>query len=141
MIKISNSIEIPPEELSFHFMRAGGPGGQNVNKVSSAVRLKFDVGKSKSLPTEVKKRLYRIAGNRINKDGVLTIVARNTRTQKKNRQAALDRFVSLLHTAARKPKPHLKTSIPMRSRMKRLESKKQRSQLKSLRHSPTVIDD
>lgn len=140
MVRISNSFLIPPEELTFEFIRASGPGGQNVNKVSSAVRLRFNVKNSRALPPEVKNRLFHIAGNRINKEGVLTIVARNTRTQKKNRQAALDRFAALLRMAEKKPKPHRKTSIPQSSRRRRLELKKQRSRQKALRGSSPDFD-
>jgi ribosome-associated protein len=141
MIKISNSFSIPSQELSFEFMRSSGPGGQNVNKVASAVRLKFDVVNSPTLSPEIKSRLYNLAGSRINKDGVLTIVARNTRTQKKNRQAAIERFRSILQMAEKRPKLHLKTSVPRHSKRKRLESKKHRARRKLLRHSPTSQED
>ncbi len=141
MIKISRCLFIPQDELSFEFMRSSGPGVQNVNKVASAVRLKFDVERSSTIAPDVKRRLYNIAGNRINKDGILTIVARNTRTQKQNRQAAIDRFRSLLLMAQKKPKSHIKTSVPLRSKRKRLDNKKHRGQLKLTRHSPVVSDE
>ena len=141
MITISNSLAIPEDELSFEFMRSSGPGGQNVNKVASAVRLKFDVENSSALTAELKKRLYNIAGNKIDKKGILSITARGTRTQNQNRQAAIERFKSLLMKAEKKPKRHIKTSIPVRSKLNRLEDKKNRSRLKLLRHASPLDED
>jgi len=123
----------PDDEVVFEFSRASGPGGQNVNKVSTAVRLRFDVAGSRWLPEDAKRRLVGIAGARITKDGVLIIEARRFRTQDKNRQDALERLGDLLARARRKPKRRRRTRPTAESRERRLEAKKRRSTLKQNR--------
>jgi ribosome-associated protein len=129
----------PASELTFEFSRASGPGGQNVNKVSTAVRLRFDIGRSRSLQDEVKERLVQLAGNRVTRGGVLVIEARRFRTQEKNRQDALERLRLLLARAGRRPKRRKPTKPTRESRGRRLEHKRRRSATKSGRGA--VISD
>ena len=133
MIQITSAITIEESELQFDFIRASGPGGQNVNKVSSAVQLRFKVAES-SLPEETKERLYRIAAGRINKDGVLMIHARQYRTQEQNRYDAQERLIELIRLAAEKPKPRRATRPSVTARAARLGSKKKHGEIKRLRH-------
>jgi ribosome-associated protein len=133
MIEITHQISIDESELQFDFIRASGPGGQNVNKVSSAVQLRFDVANSHSLPEEVRQRLARIAAKRINKDGVLVLEASRFRTQEQNRQEAIERLVELVRRAAYKPRPRKHTRPTAASIERRLEKKRQRSEKKKLR--------
>jgi ribosome-associated protein len=133
MIEITDQISIIESELQFDFIRASGPGGQNVNKVSSAVQLRFDVINSPSLPQEVRQRLLHIAVNRINKDGILILEASQFRTQEQNRQEAIDRLVALVRRAAHKPKSRKKTRPTAASVERRLKKKRQRSEKKKLR--------
>jgi ribosome-associated protein len=137
MIQITKDLAIDENELAFDFIRASGPGGQNVNKVSSAVQLRFDVEGSASLPEDVRSRLKRIAHNRINNEGVLIIEARQQRTQEQNRQEAVTRLVGLLRLAARKPRIRKKTQPTAESRRRRLEEKRRRGEIKRLRRPPT----
>jgi ribosome-associated protein len=120
----------PASELTFEFSRASGPGGQNVNKVSTAVRLRFDVGRSRSLPEDVKERLVRLAGNRVTRGGVLVIEARRFRTQDRNRQDALERLRHLLARAGRRPKRRKPTKPTPGSTGRRLEHKRLRGATK-----------
>jgi len=133
MIRITDSIAIDESELEESFVRASGPGGQNVNKLSTAVQLRFDVRHSPNLPDDVAARLARLAGRRLTKDGVLVVVAQRHRTQERNRQDALDRLVELIRQAAVRPIPRRPTKPTKASRQRRLEGKKHRSRIKSLR--------
>ncbi len=133
MIQVTPAISIDENELQFDYIRASGPGGQNVNKVSSAVQLRFDVLQSPSLPAEVRARLARLAGKRLTSEGVLVIDARRFRTQEQNRQDAANRLVELIRQAAHKPKRRVATRPTAASKQKRLEAKRKRGMIKSLR--------
>ncbi len=124
---------IPDQDLQFQFMRASGPGGQNVNKVSTAVQLRFDVAGTRALAAPVKARLRALAGHRMTADGALLIVARNQRTQQGNRREALARLEQLIERARIEPKMRRATRPTPGSRLRRLESKQQRQRLKQLR--------
>ncbi len=123
--------------MDVEFIRSTGPGGQNVNKVATAVRLTFDVDAA-SLPQQVKDRLRKLAGNRISKDGELIIEARRYRSQKRNRDDAFGRLVKLIRRAARKPKRRKKTRPTAASKRRRLESKRRRGKTKQLRKKPKL---
>ncbi len=135
MISITDTISIHEFELSESFVRASGPGGQNVNKVSSAVQLRFDARHSPSLPNDVAVRLMRIAGKRLTKEGVIVIVAQQHRTQERNREDARDRLFAMIRQAAIRPTPRRPTKVPKAQRRERLETKKHRSGIKNLRRS------
>ncbi len=135
MIRITEGISIREAELKLDFIRSSGPGGQNVNKVATAVQLRFNAAHSPSLPEEVRRRLVRITGKRVSKEGILVIDARRFRTQEKNRQDAVERLVQWIRRAAEKPKKRIKTRPSMSSRQRRLENKRQRSETKRLRKS------
>jgi ribosome-associated protein len=134
MITITPSIHIDERELQFEFIRASGPGGQNVNKVATAVQLRFDI-RASSLPEEIKTRLISIAGRRVTGEGVLTIEAKRFRTQDGNREDAIQRFIDLVHRSAVKPKTRKETKPSRTSREKRLKAKKQRGEIKKIRQS------
>jgi ribosome-associated protein len=133
VIRVNRNIRIGEDEIDLEFCRSSGPGGQNVNKVSSAVQLRFDVDGSPSLPGGVKYRLKNLAGSRMTKDGVLIIDARNHRTQERNRAEAIDRLTEMLREAAKPPKVRKKTRPTAASRRRRLQSKRRRSEKKKLR--------
>ncbi len=140
MIRITADITIDESELEERFIRASGPGGQNVNKLSSAVQLRFDVASSSSVPREIKLRLKRLAGSRMTSSGVLIIDARRYRTQERNRRDALARLIALLRKAADRPKPRKKTRPTLASRQRRLESKHRRGETKRRRRPVTDTD-
>jgi ribosome-associated protein len=133
MIEITSDINIPEKEITEDFIRSSGPGGQNVNKVSTAVQLRFDVKNSPSLPEGVRRRLIGLAGNRMTKDGVLVIKAERHRTREQNRKDAINRLADLIVTAAKVPEYRIKTRPTPGSRIKRLEAKQRRGQLKRRR--------
>lgn len=135
MIEITPDLSLDESELSFDFVRASGPGGQNVNKVASAIKLYFDVRASPSLPEDVKARLEELAGNRMTSGGVLVINARRHRTQEQNRQDAIQRLVALIHKALEPPKPRKKTRPSAAARAARLDNKKRRGIVKRLRRN------
>ena len=136
MLEISESLMIPLEEIRISFVRSSGPGGQNVNKVATAAQLRFDVANSPSLPAEVKDRLVKLAGTRMNRDGVLVLEARRFRTQEQNRADALARLVALVGEASRVSKTRRVTRPSSASRAERLRAKKQRGEIKRLRRPP-----
>ena len=140
MIRIGSGIEIDERELEERFIRASGPGGQNVNKLSTAVQLRFDVRHSPSLPDGVRARLERLAGKRLTRDGVLVISAQRHRTQERNRADALDRLIELVEQAAIAPVPRRKTKPTRGSRERRLESKKRRANIKGLRQDKPGVE-
>jgi ribosome-associated protein len=133
MIQVTPIIAIDESEIHQEFIQSSGPGGQNVNKVATAVQLRFDVANSPSLPDEVRERLLSLARRRITKEGVLVIDARRFRTQGANRQDAMERFVGLIRKAAQKPQTRRKTRPTLSSKIRRLEAKRRRAQIKRLR--------
>jgi ribosome-associated protein len=140
MIRINARIAIEDREVDESFVRASGPGGQNVNKLSTAVQLRFDVRGSPSLPGDVKARLERLAGTRLTRDGVLVIIAQQHRTQARNREDALDRLIDLIRRAAIAPTPRRPTKPTRASRERRIESKKRRGGIKHLRRARPSFD-
>jgi ribosome-associated protein len=140
MIRVTPEIDIDEREIEEHFVRASGPGGQNVNKLSTAVQLRFDVRRSPSLPGDVRTRLERLAGSRLTRDGVLIIAAQRHRTQVRNRADALDRLIDLIRRAAIAPVKRRPTRPTKASRERRIEGKKRRAGVKRLRHTKPSFD-
>ena len=136
MIQVTPTIALDEAEIEESFIRASGPGGQNVNKVSSAVQLRFDVRGSPSLPNAVSIRLQKLAGSRLTQDGVLILIAQKYRTQERNRADALERLIALIQEAAVPPVPRRPTRPTLSSKKRRLETTGKRSEVKSLRGKP-----
>jgi ribosome-associated protein len=134
MLEITPSLQIDEDELQIDFVRASGPGGQNVNKVATAAQLRFDV-RASSLPGDAKERLIHLAGKRITSDGVLLIEAKRFRTQEQNREDAIQRFVELVRRSLVKPKARKKTKPTAASKEERLKEKKKRGEIKKMRQS------
>lgn len=139
-IQITDTISIRMNELKFEFIRASGPGGQNVNKVASAVQLRFDIPANVDLSDEIKKRLHRIAKNRINADGTLIIEAKRYRSQEQNRKDAVDRFIKLLQKAIEKPKVRKPTKMSKAAHERRLKTKHETGEKKLRRRDPRDED-
>ncbi len=139
-IRITDDISIDEREIEESFVRSSGPGGQNVNKLSTAVQLRFDVRRSPSLPNDVALRLMRLAGKRVTKDGVIVLIAQRHRTQERNRADALERLVALVREAATPPTPRRATKPTRASKERRLEGKKVRSAIKGMRRAKPAMD-
>ena len=140
MISVTASIAIDENEITFDFIRASGPGGQKVNKVATAVQLRFDVRNSSNLSDDVRSRLIQLAGRRVNDDGILIIEAKRFRTQERNRQDALNRLIGLIRNASKKYKPRIKTSPTRGSKERKLAAKRHRSRIKGMRR-PVVASE
>jgi ribosome-associated protein len=134
MLEITPTLQIDERELHFDFVRSAGPGGQNVNKVATAVQLRFAIPAS-TLPETVKARLIKLGGKRVTQDGVLIIEAKSFRTQEQNKEAAVQRLITLVKRAAERPKPRRKTRPSLASKQKRLKEKKQHGEVKKLRQN------
>lgn len=140
MHRVTDTISIDDSEFEESFVRSSGPGGQNVNKVSSAVQLRFDVRRSPALPNDVALRLMKLAGSKLTKDGVIVIVAQSHRDQTRNRADARERLFDLIRQAAVRPVPRRATKVPKAQKRKRVEGKKHRSAIKSMRGGRPNLD-
>ncbi|MFH0976460.1 MAG: alternative ribosome rescue aminoacyl-tRNA hydrolase ArfB [Spirochaetota bacterium] len=141
MIQITKQISISEKEIHEEFIRSSGPGGQNVNKVATAVQLRFNAAGSPSLPVEVRERLVRLAGRRLTSDGELIITAKRFRTQEKNRQDALERLIAMIRKACEKPVSRKKTKPTEASHRKRLDIKRRKSNVKKQRQNKASLDE
>ena len=141
MIEITPQIQLDPSELRVAFIRASGPGGQNVNKVATAVQLRFDAARSPSLPDTVRQRLLRLAGSRATADGEIVIEAKRFRTQARNREDAQERLVALIRRAAMLPKPRRKTRVSAAAKARALEAKRKRGDVKRRRRPVRGTDE
>lgn len=139
-MQITPEITIEDWELTEQFVRSGGPGGQNVNKVATAVELRFEAERSPNLPPAVKRRLQRIAGRRWTRDGAIVLQVSEERSQSRNRDIARDRLAEMIRRAAVKPKPRLKTRVSVSQKRKRLEAKRKRSAVKALRRGDDISE-
>ena len=140
MIRVTDTITLDEREISEEFVRSSGPGGQNVNKVSTAVQLRFSVAGSPSLPEEVRVRLMKLAGKRGTSEGILVIDAQRFRTQLRNRQDAIQRLVDLIKKAAKRPRLRRRTKPPAGAKERRLETKRMRSRIKKQRRNVSSSD-
>lgn len=141
MIRVTPAIALDESELSFDFVRSSGPGGQNVNKVATTAQLRFAAAASPAVPDEVFERLRKLAGKRMNRDGVIVISAARYRTRERNRQDAIDRLVRLIARAATPPRPRKKTRVPKASKAQRLDDKRRRGETKRRRRPVGESDD
>lgn len=141
MIHVTPVLSIDESEIQFDFIRSSGPGGQNVNKVSTAVQLKFDIAGSANLTPKVRERLIKLAGSRVTKENVLVLEASGFRSQEKNRKDAVSRLIELIREAAKEPKPRRKTKPTQGSKRKRLESKKRQGEIKKMRRPPNASEE
>ena len=140
MIVVTHAISLDESEIEERFIRSSGPGGQNVNKLSTAVELRFDVRQSPSLPDYVREKLMQLAGKRLTQEGVLVIKAQSFRTQERNRNDALARLIALIQEAAKVVPPRRATRVPRSTKKNRLEEKSRRGTVKSLRAKPARDD-
>jgi ribosome-associated protein len=138
MIEVTPDISLREDEIDWEFVRASGPGGQKVNRSATAVQLRFDVAHSESLPVPVRRRLMRLAKNRISKDGILILESSEHRAQDRNRRQALDKLTDLVRQAAKKPKRRIRTKPTRAARRRRLKNKRKRAEKKRLRRPPRL---